>query len=533
MLKLLIVDDEILVRTGLRSTIKWGEIGFEIVGEADNGEKALEFCRRYKPDIVITDIRMPKMDGITLMKNVKQELPDTKFIVLSCYNEIDIVREAMQFYGALDYIPKLSMLPDDLINTMKNVKKIIEGERYKENEVLELKHRTSDALSDENLVFNDLIDKKVFLNEDFKNRVKKLELNIDMNKKYLILIGQIDHLNNLVKNTNQIKFSLLKMIKEKLKEHELSGSSFYRTDNEIGIIINIDNINFKKVIDGLCQDIINKSRLERSITLSFGISEIHDGFSEFNKAYNKAITALAFKLYSGQGSINYYTDYEKLNCNNYFGNFEEKNFREYVENCEETKAFTIVEELIEKIKLDGMVSPEKVYDQLQEIIYTLSSVIKQYNGNIHDLKNEEGKEICKEIKQCKTMDELQDWFRDFLSYCFEYYGNLKKQKFGIDISRVLEFINLHYSEDIKLSNIANYVALNETYLSHLFKKATSYNFTEYLNIVRINKAKEYFKDKNLNVYMVAEKVGYSNESYFSKVFKQITGLTPKEYKNQK
>lgn len=132
MLRLIIVDDEVFVRLGLKSTIDWNSIGYEIAGEAEDGRKALELARDTNADVVLTDIFMPKMNGLELIKALRSEMPDTKVVVLSCNKDYEYVREAMQNWGALDYLFKLSIQPDELIAVMKNVKEIIEKEKIKQ-----------------------------------------------------------------------------------------------------------------------------------------------------------------------------------------------------------------------------------------------------------------------------------------------------------------------------------------------------------------------------------------------------------------
>lgn len=593
MLKLLIVDDEILVRMGLKSTINWGELGFEIVGEADNGEKALELCRLYCPDIVITDIRMPKMDGITLMKKVREELPETKFIALSCYNELDIVREAMQFYGALDYIPKLSMLPEDLIATMEKVKRIIGEEKSREQELRELRDIGKNQASDYSTLLCELIDSPDDQCEALAARLEELlpidhQAAFEEGRQYQMIYVCMDGGDSALA-TDRMKSILEKGINTSLEKEGLPGRGFCRAEREYGIFLltgkqdasgrgasvkgkdgtveaatstmdKLDAVGTEPSANGkggtggaattiiekhsvgemepyaiekLCRNILSWMKRELGLSTSFGISELSKELSRLGEAYRQAMASAGLRIYSGRESISFYGDYKKLNHNDYFTRTNETSLREFVENGEYDKAAEMLGEILGKIRQDGRVHPEKIQDQLQEILYTLSSVAKQYHGSIHEVKDEKGREYVKGIRECQELKEIEEWFRGFLYSYIEYIGRLKKNRFGTDISRVLEYMNVHYSEDLKLSDIARHVALNETYLSHLFKRSTSYSITEYLNIIRINKAKECLKDKSVNVYRVAEQVGYANESYFSKVFKQYTGMTPKEYKNQK
>ena len=125
MIKVLIVDDEILIRVGIKSCINWESNGYEIIGLAADGNQALEIIKSQMPDIVLTDIKMPNLDGLELIEEIKKQYPNIRIIVLSCYNEFDFIRTAMKL-GADDYILKLSMEPQDLLKVLNNTKKEIE-----------------------------------------------------------------------------------------------------------------------------------------------------------------------------------------------------------------------------------------------------------------------------------------------------------------------------------------------------------------------------------------------------------------------
>ncbi len=134
MIKILIVDDEVLVRYGLRTMIDWEAYGFEVVGEAADGEKALSLALENPPDIVLTDLVMPRMDGLALIRALKEQLPRAKVIVLSCHNDYELVREAMQLWGALDYLFKLAMQPQEILDVLLKVKSLILEERKQDEE---------------------------------------------------------------------------------------------------------------------------------------------------------------------------------------------------------------------------------------------------------------------------------------------------------------------------------------------------------------------------------------------------------------
>ena len=201
-----------------------------------------------------------------------------------------------------------------------------------------------------------------------------------------------------------------------------------------------------------------------------------------------------------------------------------------VEDGKITQAKTLIFEIITQIEANGKIAPSKVKRELIEILNTLSSLMKQYGGELEDLNDLGGLDPYRSLEGTDTLIEIQDWFERFLNQYGGALSDLKVRRFGREISKSLEYINQHYADDLTLTEIAGYIGLNETYFSHLFKKTTGVNFTDYVNSLRIDKAKEILRTEDYSIYQVAEKVGYTNISYFSRIFKQWVGVGPFEYK---
>lgn len=188
LLKLIIVDDEVFVRLGLKSTIDWSSIGYEIVGEAEDGQKALEVARETRPDVVLTDIFMPKLSGLELIKALKVEMPGTKIIVLSCTKDYEYVREAMQNWGAVDYLFKLSVQPEELIKVMKNIKTLIESERMTENKPNDVCASNHTMLPDIKIPEGSYISKALdYIDKFYSSQIKLKEVadHIHISENYL------------------------------------------------------------------------------------------------------------------------------------------------------------------------------------------------------------------------------------------------------------------------------------------------------------------------------------------------------------
>lgn len=302
-LSLMIVDDEFLVRIGIRETIPWGEHGFLIAGEAENGEEGLELAKRIQPDIIITDIRMPNMDGLEFMSRLKEEGIDAKVIVLSGYDEFDYAREALK-YGALAYLLK-PIENHQLLETVRNAGQTIIKER-------ELKRRYSDLEQEvSSIVRHQLIRAiegvPVTLSADDLKRI-----NFPLQENKIIILIRIDDYELLrIQNLENLGIVTQVISTMDAKIDGIRRSIILeKNKDEWVIIIDLEQYNNMEIIYSLCQDILRLiyqcSELTRDeMTFSIGISNPFLDVMELSRAYNEALQASRYKLIPRTNSINH------------------------------------------------------------------------------------------------------------------------------------------------------------------------------------------------------------------------------------
>lgn len=350
-MKLVIADDEVLVRKGIRMSIEWAELGIDEVFEATDGEQAFNIICENPIDILITDIRMPKMDGVELLNRISVTSPNTVSIVLSCVNDIECVREVLQFNKALDYIPKLTMTTDELKSVVRRAMKFVKGPY------------------------------------EGKNKAEKLPLffHSDM-------------------------------------ELDLRRIMEYGTEDEI-----------ISLLDNIC----NASGILGTRWKESGEwDEIVGVFASVEKRYEI---------------------YEK----------------EYL--LEQKQKFVQEAGNIEKFQA------------------MLTNLALQVKGKIEEKK---------------------------------------RRSYDTGIRAAIEYMEENYNSNLKLGDVAVVAGMSESYFSRYFKKMMGKGFSEYLNNIRIEKAKKLLKGKRVTIQEVAEKVGFTNSAYFTQIFKGITGMLPKAYQNQ-
>lgn len=535
MVKVVIVDDEVLVRLGIRTTIDWNKYGFDIVGEADNGLRALEVVRETQPDVVLVDIRMPKMDGLTFIKKLKSEFPQVKTVILSCYNDFEYVREALRL-GALDYILKLSTDAEDLIKVMESVKAKIEEERLRRDEVVRLQQLVNTNIHEiRSKYFNDLInsDSSMGISD---NEMKALQLRLTGDK-YVVLCLKVDGDDSphkvIAAEGHLFKLSVINLLDEVTNKGNLCGNVFARDDKEFAVLMCFNGEKVDTILKNakeLAQHIIDVLRLYMGISVSVGISDVFEDIKDVKNRYKEASLAVESRIYTGKESIAYCGDVLPYEEAMVYNGDKEKKLRDALEEKRIDEAYKIIYNLLDQVRANHRISPSRIKKEVKDIIHTFASVIKQVGGDIENIRDDSGNNPEKSVECCVTLDEMMSWFYDFIGRYSLYMGELKKQRYGKDVSRAIDYISSHYMESITLADVADYVKMNESYFCYLFKKETGKNFTEFLNSLRVEKAKELFRTDDLSVYEVAEKVGFANVSYFSKVFRAFVGVSPLEYK---
>ena len=310
------------------------------------------------------------------------------------------------------------------------------------------------------------------------------------------------------------------------------GNTFFRGEGEFVILIGLeagDDHLFPEKVRELCRRLKDNLSLFVNLSASFGLSFRCGGFPDLKNLYREAAAATEMRLYNGRGSINFYR--EDLKSEGYFfDGAREEELRGMLQNGLISQAQIQIEGILDRILTAGNITPARVHRECSEILHTFSSIIKQYGGKIDEIRDDQGNDPFKSITYCNTLEDIKIWFKIFVEKYAGYINESKTRRYGREVARALEFINLHYIEDLKLSDLAGYIGMNETYFSHLFKKETGADFTDYVNSLRINKAKDLLRTGDDSIYQVAEKVGYANVSYFSKVFKQLVGISPLEFK---
>lgn len=528
---MLVVDDEKVIRKGIKDSIDWFQYGIEIVAEASNGEEALEKIKQYQPDIAVVDIKMPIMDGLECTKNIKINFPNTKVIILTGYDKFEYAKQAIR-YQVEDFLLK-PIGADELIHTVINLKDQIEKERKTKEQ-----QRMNHHLINENLpilqvqFLNEIINKQITEEKNIITKSKQLKLNFN-GPWYQIFILEIDNyyfmLDELpTSEKNIITQDMMTIIQEILDDY-VEGTIFANDSNYIIGVINIKQSQMD-IID-VCEEIKDTLYNCFKISVSIGVGKKYNKVTLMDQSYNEAFTALRKKVYIGKGKIIQFSN-DDTAVKGFFliqeRNDYDKKMIEHVKSLEGEGINETIDLLIKDCiyrKLDY----NTIKSMCLRIIYLGLNLLEEMELNYDKLTL---KDPFTEINKLETVYDLKKWMKEVFEEIIQFIKENRKNTYNTIVTLAIDYMKEHYNENITLDTLANIVYVTPNYFSRVFKEETGENYKEYLTKYRVEQAKELLKNVRYKTYEVAEMVGYSNYRYFTHNFKKYEGCTPREFKKK-
>lgn len=489
MLKLMIADDEYFVRYGIMTSIDWQAHDCRFIHEASNGEEALEMIRAEKPDILLTDIRMPVMDGLELLRQLKKENIELPVIILTSYAEFEYAQQAIHL-GVEEYILKLSSKPDDILNAVHRVRDRL-LDRRQETSRQDIHYFQKRELAE---IMGGQSFRILMLNLYGIEKLKNYDAAATINKMFADrrqeIFGQEPHF---------------------IAHAELGKYLLAVTDNGLNVI------RICKLMDRILRD-------DYLIDCGFGISRLCTDCNDVHTYIEQAAHALCQHFFSDREPYQYE---ENLPPQPAPFQLDERRITQAIEQEDKDGLLAYATEMLAQSKNLPLAV---FYDTVANFIYAITRDLRRL-----------GKDLPTNLE---TIDSIYRYLQGFYSYGKFCPAIMKTidMMFGLSLGNYLEYRSVIYkikqavdknSEmNLSLEFFSKSMNMSYSYLSTLFKNEIGFTFREYLNMVRVDKAKTLLKDIALSVGEVADQIGYSNQYYFSKVFKKYTGLAPVDYKNK-
>ncbi|WP_160686783.1 response regulator [Clostridium sp. C2-6-12] len=509
--KILVVDDEFIMRQGISHMIDWEQEGFQIIGQASNGQEALEMIKETVPDIIISDVVMPQVNGIELAKFIQTNYPQIKIIFLSSYSDFEYVKSSFQ-NGAVDYILKPSLNPAEMLKTLKkisNQNKIVEAEAV-----------------DNNLNTN--------------NMLNRLILGFDANIDY-------EHLNSLF---TQPSFCLFGLNAKKIYDNYDKRSEIIKlTINEINAEFSVseNNQNYVMQMANIENEILVAVLNFKSETYTSLLDKLTNISEEVSKSFNEAFFVISedfdlienikdkyendFLLLTQQ--YFYHKNIHLLNSRNFekpapIEKFNFKRFSEYISIMQFQNGFNMLSEyIIDAIETKALTEFE-LKTLIQNSFYNVISSLEYLNFDSTSL-NTLKQECFHKIDSIKYSDDLIIIYKSIINNISDLMDKHENKINSHMINKITQYIHDHYDEQLTLADVSKLFNFNYSYLSAYFSSHNEEGFNEFLNKIRIQKACDFLK-QDIPISDISSMVGYSDHSYFCKVFKKFTGLTPSNFR---
>ncbi|WP_246303297.1 response regulator transcription factor [Paenibacillus plantarum] len=529
MLKILIVDDEALVRIGIKSIIPWEELGFELVGEAENGKKALEMARTHSPDIILTDIKMPVMTGIELIKQLKHENHPAKFIVLSAYDDLAYVKEAMK-HGAEDYILKLELEPEQLMKMMEELRvAVLSSQKRDLNRSISQAYPLIHTALHKEKFIKDLLLGVIQNKEEIQRQLHVLNASF-LEKNLSCFIVEVDDLSIYDKygeSPHLLDYSILNIVEEVLSSYA-EGQVVSLYPKQFIAIFSLkknERVDRGERITELTNNMRTSLRKYLSTSVCIGISDDHQADMPIKQAFKEAKEAIRYKFIFPRGSNIHYREIKQMSLQeNEDISAEMKKVESALLDGEVKSIHDALQLLAQKMSQSNNLTKELLTGLCYSIYYLFQTFVEKYQLTG---KNIIHKEMYNEITHMNLKVDFIEWINHLKRRITEQLID-NNENMRVFITK--QFINKHYKEDLSLEKVAEHLQLSTAYLSNLYKKETGQNFIEYITEVRISQAKFLLKTTDLRIAEIAREVGYSDEYYFSKVFKKNVGEPPLKYR---
>lgn len=518
MYKLLIVDDEPIVRLGFKSLVNWEENNIEVSFEASNGQQALEILKKNSDiDLVVTDINMPIMDGLQLIENIKSLEIDPSIVVLSAYDDYELVRRAFKL-GVRDYIIKYKMNPQNTLSIIKKILSTINKKESNNKTFYQFKRARRNFLR--NVVMG-------ISQADLEETAKELKIEIE-DRDIVICSMVIDNYTNLKKRYIDGDLnSALKSIKNSVDQVMIEGNEIIAISPEEFILFLTLNCYSRPTIEeqlsSIRQSLNNYLNIDVTIGISPPCKELNDLFQLFKISQKNVnlrfILGKGKNIFPEDSSSVYQTSSVPLQpmVKELFQYFDKM-------NSEATnKQLDKILSLIEHFQAEN----------ITELLYEYSKLIILFNNHIIDY--DPGADIYidanayNKLKEFETTNEVHSWIKEYVLGIFKDINN-RKQRISPIIKEARIYIEKNFMDKNILDSMCKNLQINKSYFSTLFSQEINISFSNYLNQIRVKQAKELLSTTNLRVYELCEEVGYSNTEHFSRVFKKETGFSPSQYR---
>lgn len=535
-IKVFLVEDEMVIRRGIKNSIDWEKEGYIFCGEASDGELAYPMIIKEKPDILITDIRMPFMDGLELCKLVKKELPNIKILILSGYDEFDYAKEAIRL-GVTEYLLK-PISSGKLLEALNGVSESIRREKEDKDLVRKYMEEMRENTEHEKQKFFEQMIAGNLSMADALETGKKYEMNLSAGMYNLLLfrftLGEENRKSGEL--LGEAEYAI-----EKLTERLEYVFEFQRGVEGWAFLLMADNEEqMSERVKELSKDLEEIMKNYSTIAYFGGIGQPVARLRELEESFREAERALAAKFTMELNRIISVEDIRMAQNVDTLDDIEITSFGEiektrtmlekFLNNGAEDEIDEFVDVYINELPEENL----KSVLMRQYIIMDAYIVMMSFCEKIEGIEGEmqaQSEELKNSMKTIQTLEEIKNYIRMLLKKIIGVRDTISGRRYSDIIEIAKDQIRKTYmSDEISLNTIAAEVGMSPSYFSSIFSKEMGKTFVEYLTEIRMDRAKELLMCSSMKTSEIGYEVGYKDPHYFSYIFKKTQNCTPKEFR---
>lgn len=535
-IKVFLVEDEMVIRRGIKNSIDWEKEGYIFCGEASDGELAYPMIIKEKPDILITDIRMPFMDGLELCKLVKKELPNIKILILSGYDEFDYAKEAIRL-GVTEYLLK-PISSGKLLEALNGVSESIRREKEDKDLVRKYMEEMRENTEHEKQKFFEQMIAGNLSMADALETGKKYEMNLSAGMYNLLLfrftLGKENRKSGEL--LGEAEYAI-----EKLTERLEYVFEFQRGVEGWAFLLMADNEEqMSERVKELSKDLEEIMKNYSTIAYFGGIGQPVARLRELEESFREAERALAARFTMELNRIISVEDIRMAQNVDTLEDIEITSFGEiektrtmlekFLNNGAEDEIDEFVDVYINELPEENL----KSVLMRQYIIMDAYIVMMSFCEKIEGIEGEmqaQSEELKNSMKTIQTLEEIKNYIRMLLKKIIGVRDTISGRRYSDIIEIAKDQIRKTYmSDEISLNTIAAEVGMSPSYFSSIFSKEMGKTFVEYLTEIRMDRAKELLMCSSMKTSEIGYEVGYKDPHYFSYIFKKTQNCTPKEFR---
>lgn len=520
--KVLVADDEYWTREKIRNMLNWQEYHLDFLEPAQDGEEVLARMETDRPDILITDINMPFVNGVDLVEQIRKKYDEVVIFVISGYDDFEYVKRTL-VAGAINYLLK-PVTKIDLVNALSKALEIISREKENKNKIL----KAASLIQDSEL--------SMLLEREETDFVPSITMNGNMDfAGCSLMLVKLHNMTSIMKeyefDRNYLSYSLKKMIKEATGCESLMIFNYIYRSNEFIIITESENAEQKKMafkILGMFDKLTDSP-------VSIIVSEHSYSMESIHSAYTQCVSLLMTRKYKKESIILFSRKQSESTCKELGGILSDEMENKLKSLLKNGNAQGIRQTVFETIGIRHSEEESWEYIRVKQTIRKICNLFMDWQTkqnmpkDIVDLENmiemvDKTIESLDVQKLCEALGELIGFIVNTTGE--ETYGSIREV-----VRDSVAYIDARFFDELSLASVSEHFGVESSYYSRIFRQETGKNLMLYIAMKRVEKAKEYMQDPTINLAEVAFMVGYDDYSYFNRVFRKMEGISPRDYRN--